>query len=369
LKIADFGFARQFQDGNMLESQCGTPMYMAPELIDGLNYTDKADLWSVGVILYQLLFDQLPFNGSSWAELKNNVRNDLRFPKVPTVSETCIDLLRKLLQRNPKNRISFNEFFKHPFLEEFEVIEKPIIAKAKVEDDPVDLNVAANPPPPPKSGKQRRRYVGNIAFLEVKDAHENIKRILNRSIMIARLGDSNMSWSESFHEDFSNSEIYAEERGQEMYSNYTILESFALYLEAILIFSDLFEMISTLRISMANSAPIQNIDSTELDNLNKSALIKYNDVIVKASKCKETIESESLERHEIDSIGTIIYKKSLKIGSDAIAVEAIDSDLAKKKYRVARELLLHIKEGFPVNSSDTKTLDQCNTFSFQNSHY
>ena len=63
LIIGDLGFAKIVEEstGTIL----GTPMYMAPELFEGKKYTNIADLWSVGVVLYELLFGKLPFDARS----------------------------------------------------------------------------------------------------------------------------------------------------------------------------------------------------------------------------------------------------------------------------------------------------------------
>ncbi len=61
LKIADFGFARFLQDGVMAATLCGSPMYMAPEVIMSLQYDAKADLWSLGTIVFQCLTGKAPF--------------------------------------------------------------------------------------------------------------------------------------------------------------------------------------------------------------------------------------------------------------------------------------------------------------------
>ena len=61
LKIADFGFARFLQDGVMAATLCGSPLYMAPEVIMSLQYDAKADLWSLGTIVFQCLTGKAPF--------------------------------------------------------------------------------------------------------------------------------------------------------------------------------------------------------------------------------------------------------------------------------------------------------------------
>ena len=70
LKIADFGFARFLQDGVMAATLCGSPLYMAPEVIMSHHYDKKADLWSIGTIAYQCLTGKAPFTADSPQALK-----------------------------------------------------------------------------------------------------------------------------------------------------------------------------------------------------------------------------------------------------------------------------------------------------------
>ncbi|KAG5550299.1 hypothetical protein RHGRI_015305 [Rhododendron griersonianum] len=119
LKIADFGFARSLQPRGLAETLCGSPLYMAPEIMQLQKYDAKADLWSVGAILFQLVTGKTPFTGSNQIQLLQNIvkSTELQFPPDRrNLSSECIDLCRKLLRRNPVERLTFEEFFNHPFL-------------------------------------------------------------------------------------------------------------------------------------------------------------------------------------------------------------------------------------------------------------
>ncbi|XP_048478637.1 serine/threonine-protein kinase unc-51 isoform X1 [Plutella xylostella] len=119
LKIADFGFARFLEEGNMAVTLCGSPMYMAPEVIMSLKYDAKADLWSLGTIVYQCLTGKAPFQATTPHELKAFYENSIDLqPKMPsgTSPELC-NLLIGLLRRNPRERMPFEVFFNHPFLQ------------------------------------------------------------------------------------------------------------------------------------------------------------------------------------------------------------------------------------------------------------
>lgn len=122
LKIADFGFARSLQPQGLAETLCGSPLYMAPEIMQSRKYDAKADLWSVGTILFQLVTGNPPFSGNSQIQLMENIMRskELHFPHdiVGDLHSDCIDLCQKLLRRDPVERLSFEEFFNHRFMVE-----------------------------------------------------------------------------------------------------------------------------------------------------------------------------------------------------------------------------------------------------------
>lgn len=114
LKIADFGFARFLPSTSMAETLCGSPLYMAPEILRYEKYNAKADLWSVGAVLYEMTVGKPPFKAGNHIELLKNIEkaNDkIKFPSAAQVPEPLKQLIRSLLKYNPTERISFNEFF------------------------------------------------------------------------------------------------------------------------------------------------------------------------------------------------------------------------------------------------------------------
>ncbi|XP_003737641.1 serine/threonine-protein kinase unc-51 [Galendromus occidentalis] len=118
LKIADFGFARFLSEGVMAATLCGSPMYMAPEVIMSQQYNAKADLWSIGTIVYQCLTGSAPFRAQNPQALKQYYeRTSTLSPKFPPgTSPELSDLLRGLLKRSSEQRIDFESFFNHPFI-------------------------------------------------------------------------------------------------------------------------------------------------------------------------------------------------------------------------------------------------------------
>lgn len=120
LKIADFGFAQHLSDQEISTSFRGSPLYMAPEILLGHEYDARVDLWSIGVILYQCLFGQTPYHCTSTDDLVHKFKTNqikISFPSKPKISSNCRDLLKRLLEFDPKVRISFDAFFQHPFID------------------------------------------------------------------------------------------------------------------------------------------------------------------------------------------------------------------------------------------------------------
>jgi serine/threonine protein kinase len=113
VKIADFGFAKVIQDNVMIETLCGSPLYMAPEIIKRDKYTIKADLWSLGLILYKMVYGRHPYGDAKNLYdlmLKIEGREVLYDP---TASRKCKDLMLNLLKIDHEERLSWKGFFNH----------------------------------------------------------------------------------------------------------------------------------------------------------------------------------------------------------------------------------------------------------------
>lgn len=133
LKLADFGFAQYMSPWDEQSVLRGSPLYMAPEMVCRKQYDSRVDLWSVGVILYEALFGRAPFASRSYAELEEKIRSNqpIELPPGAKVSKDCRDLLLRLLERNPDARITFAEFFTHPFVDLEHMPSTESLGKAK----------------------------------------------------------------------------------------------------------------------------------------------------------------------------------------------------------------------------------------------
>ncbi|XP_061113065.1 protein kinase C delta type-like isoform X2 [Conger conger] len=105
IKIADFGMCKENVFGeHRATTFCGTPDYIAPEILLGQKYTFSVDWWSFGVLLYEMLIGQSPFHGDDEDELFESIRMDT--PHYPRwITKECKDLLEKLFERDPTRRL------------------------------------------------------------------------------------------------------------------------------------------------------------------------------------------------------------------------------------------------------------------------
>lgn len=129
-KLCDFGFARNMTMGtHVLTSIKGTPLYMAPELLEAKPYDHHADLWSLGCIIYEMLAGEPPFSSTSMIHLVKLIRNQyIKWPSFLTAN--CISFVQGLLERDTSHRMSWTKIINHPFVKGHIVILKEDIPES-----------------------------------------------------------------------------------------------------------------------------------------------------------------------------------------------------------------------------------------------
>ncbi|KAL5727926.1 non-specific serine/threonine protein kinase [Ranunculus cassubicifolius] len=118
VKLCDFGFARAMSTNTVvLRSIKGTPLYMAPELVREQPYNHTADLWSLGVILYELFVGQPPFyTNSVYALIRHIIKDPVKYPE--NMSSSFKSFLKGLLNKVPQSRLTWPSLLEHPFVKE-----------------------------------------------------------------------------------------------------------------------------------------------------------------------------------------------------------------------------------------------------------
>ena len=141
LKLIDFGMAKMVKGNEKATSFCGTPEYLAPEIITGEGHNRAADWWSYGILIFEMLCGIPPFYCDNTERMFDLITNaELRFPKRIQLSDQAKDLIKKLLIKKQDKRLGANKGFEeikvHPFFQGFDFdallnkkLEAPFIPK------------------------------------------------------------------------------------------------------------------------------------------------------------------------------------------------------------------------------------------------
>nr|XP_033771125.1 serine/threonine-protein kinase N2 isoform X1 [Geotrypetes seraphini]XP_033771126.1 serine/threonine-protein kinase N2 isoform X1 [Geotrypetes seraphini] len=125
VKIADFGLCKEGMGfGDKTSTFCGTPEFLAPEVLTETSYTRAVDWWGLGVLIYEMLVGESPFPGDDEEEVFDSIVNDeVRYPRF--LSTEAISIMRRLLRRNPERRLGASEkdaeeVKRHPFFRQID---------------------------------------------------------------------------------------------------------------------------------------------------------------------------------------------------------------------------------------------------------
>lgn len=118
VKMIDFGMACKFEDGQHLTELCGSPHYLAPELI-GQKYNQRADVWAFGVLLYLLMYGHYPYDAKHPRDIMVKILTEpIRWQTKAKLSKHGLDFLKKTLEHDPKRRFSAEEALNHPWMKQ-----------------------------------------------------------------------------------------------------------------------------------------------------------------------------------------------------------------------------------------------------------
>lgn len=139
-KVSDFGFSCKADIDciKKLDMICGTPLYMSPQLLREQAYTAKCDIWSLGIMLYEIIFGYGPWICRNLEAYKDNiVRKPLAFPFNGKLGENTKDFIRKCLVVDEDKRISWKDIFQHPLIADKDM--GPPVEPVKVEKSAAEI--------------------------------------------------------------------------------------------------------------------------------------------------------------------------------------------------------------------------------------
>ena len=143
-KLIDFGLSKSFEGDIDFNKSPGSPWYASPEVLLNQPYKGKiADIWSMGICLYAMVYGDYPFYAEEIGEfVREVIKKEIQFPDNINISPELKDLLKKLLEKNPKNRITMEQIKEHPWMHilDFNFMKSPGL---RINEDifPIDLNI------------------------------------------------------------------------------------------------------------------------------------------------------------------------------------------------------------------------------------
>ena len=165
IKLCDFGWAKELTLENR-STFCGTVEYMAPEIVGSENYDYGVDIWSLGILLYELLFGHSPFKANNTKNVILNIKShELTYDDNKKISNSCKDLIQKLLNNNPQKRYKIKDILEHPFVKKYQ--EKYVYSYKKKSSKILDYETEEE-----KIGKIKR---ANTKYISSKDPQKLFK--------------------------------------------------------------------------------------------------------------------------------------------------------------------------------------------------
>ena len=116
IKICDFGFAKEFKDTLLSDTICGSPLYMAPELLQNQKYNIKSDIWSIGIIMYEIVMKDHPFKSNNISDLIHKINNNKPILTTSKFSYECKELINNLLVVDYNKRLEWDELFNNKWI-------------------------------------------------------------------------------------------------------------------------------------------------------------------------------------------------------------------------------------------------------------
>ena len=201
-KLTDFGWSNYIIGDMKRTTVCGTPVYLAPEIINNTGHDGRVDIWCIGALLFELMTGYAPFEGNNVQTIKYNIsRMKIKWPR--NMDRDAADLISKILKYNPNERITLQQMLLHPFITKFfpdaiNSLKRPDNTQYRIfimsKDNPLTWNPI---------------FSGNDISLKLKPYNNDYNTLnkYNYNNLLQKYNDLRTEYNELKNVGFSNSEL------------------------------------------------------------------------------------------------------------------------------------------------------------------
>ena len=163
--LTDFGWSNYIRNNRSRSTICGTPLYLPPEMVTESGHNEKADIWCIGVLLFELMTGKVPFDGNDYTTVKCNIMKlNISWPS--DIDPEVKDLISKILKKNPNDRLSIEKILSHSFFTKY--FPNAVKELIKPDDRPMKVFIVSTDDPntwtPEKTRAKSVKFQDNTSY-------------------------------------------------------------------------------------------------------------------------------------------------------------------------------------------------------------
>ena len=202
--LTDFGWSNYIRNNRSRSTICGTPLYLPPEMVTESGHNEKADIWCIGVLLFELMTGKVPFDGNDYTTVKYNIMKlNISWPS--DIDPEVKDLISKILKKNPNDRLSIEKILSHSFFTKY--FPNAVKELIKPDDRPMKVFIVSTDDPntwtPEKTRAKSVKFQDNTSYQNNNNNNNHNNSNSNSNVTLARNNKKTKTISYKSNEDLS----------------------------------------------------------------------------------------------------------------------------------------------------------------------